>query len=85
MYFQFLFAIDRVKALAPQNPEWKDKEPYQSIVRGDLKSALAGGEHALLGILAATHAGMTTEEFEGIVKDWVATAKHPKTGRRYIE
>lgn len=54
MYFQFLFAIDRVKALAPQNPEWKDKEPYQSIVRGDLKSALAGGEHALLGILAAT-------------------------------
>ena len=85
MYFQFLFAIDRVKALAPQHPEWKDKEPFASLLKGDVKAALAGGEHAMLEIMMATHAGMTTEEFEKIVKDWIATAKHPKTGRLYTE
>ena len=64
MYFQFLFAIDRVKALAPQHPEWKEKEPFASLLKGDMKSALAGGEKALLEIIMATHAGMTTDEFE---------------------
>jgi hypothetical protein len=78
MYFQFLFALDRVKTLAPQHPEWKDKEPFASLLKGDLKAALAGGEHAMVEIVMATHAGMTTEEFEKIVKDWIATAKHPK-------
>ena len=85
MYFQFLFAVDRVKALAPQHPEWKDKEPFASILRGDMKAALAGGEHALLEIVMATHAGTTTEEFERIVRDWIATAKHPKTGQPYTK
>jgi haloacid dehalogenase-like hydrolase len=85
LYFQFLFAIDRVKALAPQHPEWKDKEPFKFLLAGDLKSALAGGEHALLEIVAATHANLTTEEFERVVKDWITTAKHPKTGRLYTE
>ena len=79
MYFQLAFALDRVKALAPQHPEWKDKEPFASLLKGDLKGALAGGEKALLEIVMATHAGMTTEEFEKIVSDWLATAKHPKT------
>ena len=85
LYFQLLFAIDRVKALAPQHPEWKDKEPYASLLKGDVKAALAGGEHAILEIVMATHAGMTTDEFEKIVKDWLATAKHPTTGRPYTE
>jgi len=85
MYFQLLFALDRVKALAPQHPEWKDQEPFASLLKGDVKGALAGGEHALLEIVMATHAGMTTEEFTQTVKDWIATAKHPKTGRLYTE
>jgi len=85
MYFQFLFALDRVKVLAPQHPEWKDKEPFASLLKGDLKSALAGGEHALLEILATTHSGMTSEEFDTVVKDWLATARHPTTGRPYTE
>jgi len=82
---QLYFALDRVKALAPQHPEWKTKEPFASLLKGDLKTALTGGDHALLEILMATHAGMTTVEFEQIVKDWLATAKHPKTGRLYTE
>ena len=64
MYFQLLFALDRVKALAPQHPEWKDKEPFASLLKGDVKGALAGGERAMVEIVMATHAGMTTEEFE---------------------
>jgi phosphoglycolate phosphatase-like HAD superfamily hydrolase len=85
MYFQLAFALDRVKALAPQHPEWKDKEPFASLLKGDLKGALAGGEPAIFQIVMATHAGLTTEEFEQIVRDWIATAKHPKTGRPYTE
>jgi haloacid dehalogenase-like hydrolase len=85
MYFQFFFALDRVKALAPQHPEWRDKEPYASLLKGDVKAALAGGEHAILAIVMATHAGMTTEEFAKIVKDWSATARHPTTKRRFAE
>jgi phosphoglycolate phosphatase-like HAD superfamily hydrolase len=85
MYFQFLFALDRVKALAPQHPEWKTKEPFASLLKGDLNAALAGGERTMLQIVMATHAGNTTEEFEQIVKDWIATAKHPETKRPYPE
>jgi len=83
MYFQLFFALDRVKILAPQHPEWKEKEPFASLLKGDVKSALAGGEHAILEIIMETHAGMTTEEFETIVKDWISTAKHPVTNRLY--
>ncbi len=85
MYFQLLFALDRVKALASQHPEWKDKEPFASLLKGDVKGALAGGERAMLEIVMTTHAGMTTEEFERIVKDWLATAKHPRFNRPYTE
>jgi phosphoserine phosphatase len=85
MYFQFFFALDRVKALAPQHPEWKDKEPFASLLKGDMKGALAGGERAMLEIVRATHAGMTTEEFAQTVKDWIATARHPRTKRPYTE
>jgi hypothetical protein len=82
---QLYFALDRVKALAAQHPEWKTKEPFASLLKGDLKTALAGGDRALLEIVMATHTGMTTVEFEQIVKDWIATAKHPKTGKLYTE
>ena len=85
MYFQAFFIFDRIKALAPQHPEWKDKEPFASVLKGDVKSALAGGEKALMEMAMATHAGMTTEEFEKIVSDWITTAKHPKTGKLYTE
>jgi len=85
MYFQLIFALDRMKALAPQHPEWKDKEPFASLLKGDLKAALAGGERAMAEIIMATHAGMTNEEFEQIVKDWIATAKHPKFKKPYTE
>jgi haloacid dehalogenase-like hydrolase len=76
---------DRVKALAPQHPEWQDKEPFASLLKGDVKGALAGGERAMLDIIMATHAGMTTEAFETIVQEWIATAKHPVTKRPYTE
>ncbi len=85
LYFQLAFALDRVKALAPQHPEWKGKEPFASLLKGDLKGALAGGDRALVQIVMATHAGMTTDEFEKTVIDWIAGAKHPKTGRLYAE
>lgn len=85
MYFQAFFIFDRIKVLAPQHPEWKTQEPFASVLKGDLKSALAGGEHVVLEMVMATHAGMTVEEFERIVTDWITTSKHPKTGRLYTD
>lgn len=85
MYFQLLFALDRVKELAPEHPEWKETEPFASLLRGDVKAALAGGEEAVARIVMSTHAGMTTDEFDGIVKAWIATARHPTTKRPYTE
>jgi phosphoserine phosphatase len=85
VYFQLLFALDRVKELAPRHPEWKDKEPFASLLKGDVKSALGHGDKALLEIVMVTHAGMTTIEFEKTVKDWIATARHPETRRPYTE
>jgi phosphoglycolate phosphatase-like HAD superfamily hydrolase len=83
LYFQFLFALARVKALAPQHPEWKEKEPFASLLKGDEKAALAGGEKAIAEIVMATHAGITTAEFDTVVKEWLAAAKHPKFQRPY--
>ena len=77
MPVQFYFVADRVKALAPQHPEWKTKEPFASLLRGDVKAALEGGDHGLMELFMATHTGMTTDEFAQLVKDWIATAKHP--------
>src|SRR6267154_886408 len=85
IYFQLVFALDRVKALAPEHPEWQDKEPFTSLLKGDLKGALAGGEPAIFQIMTVTHSGMTTDQFEKIVSDWVATARHPKSGKLYTE
>ena len=82
---QFYFVADRVKALAPQHPEWKHKEPFASILKGDVKAALEGGDHGLMELFMATHTGMTTDEFAQMVKDWIATAKHPTTGKRFVD
>jgi phosphoglycolate phosphatase-like HAD superfamily hydrolase len=81
LYFQVLFVTDRVKALAPQHPEWKSKEPFASLLKGDMKGVASSGEKGIMEMMAATHSGMTTEEFERTVTDWIATAKHPKTGK----
>jgi len=85
MYFQAFFIFDRIKQLAPQHPEWKEQEPFASVLKGDVQSALAGGERALIEMAMATHAGMTTDEFELIVSEWIATARHPVTGKLYTE
>jgi hypothetical protein len=82
-YVQLLFALDRVKALAAKHPEWKTTQPFKAALEGDVKTLAASGENGLLTLVMATHAGMTTEEFETIVKQWIATARHPTTGRPY--
>jgi len=85
MYAQLAFALDRVKALAPQHPEWKDKQPFKAALEGDLKAVAAGGEHALLELVMATHAGMTTDAFAQVVQEWLAVAKHPRFNRLYTD
>jgi phosphoglycolate phosphatase-like HAD superfamily hydrolase len=85
MYVQLAFAIDRVKALGPSHPEWKTTEPFRAVLDGDAKALADSGERGLLQLVMATHAGTTTEEFDRIVSDWIATARHPKTGRLYTE
>jgi len=84
-YFQLGFILDRVKALAPQHPEWKEKEPFKSILAGDLKGIAKSGERGLVELVMETHAGLTTDDFRNIVIDWFATARHPKTGKPYNE
>ena len=85
MYFQLFFALDRVKALAPKHPEWKSTQPFKAALEGDMKTLAASGEKGLLTLVMATHAGMTTAEFEKIVKDWLATARHPTAKRPYTK
>ncbi|MGR3344674.1 MAG: HAD family hydrolase, partial [Paracoccaceae bacterium] len=84
-YFQLVFALDRVRALAPKHPEWKRKQPFKAALAGDMKALLATGKHGLLELIMATHGGVTTQEFATIVKAWTATSRHPKTGRLYTE
>jgi phosphoserine phosphatase len=74
VYFQLAFALDRIKALAPQRPEWKTRQPFKAAIEGDVKTLAAGGEHGVLELVAASHAGLSTEEFAAVVKDWFATA-----------
>jgi phosphoserine phosphatase len=85
VYFQLAFALDRVKVLVTMHPEWKDKQPFMAALEGDLEAVMAGGEHAMLELVMATHAGTTTDELSQIVKEWLATATHPKTGRPYTD
>jgi phosphoserine phosphatase len=83
MYFQLAFALDRVRALASKHPEWQSQQPFKAVLEGDMKALVASGEKGLLTLVMATHAGMTTAEFDKTVKDWLATAKHPTTHRPY--
>jgi len=85
VYFQLAFALDRVKTLAPQHPEWQEQQPFKAVLEDDMKTVAAGGQKALLELIMTTHAGNTTEEFAQIVKEWIGTAKHPKTGRLYTK
>ncbi|MEQ9380099.1 MAG: HAD family hydrolase [Pirellulales bacterium] len=85
MYTQLAFIIDRVKELAPEHPEWSHKEPYASLLSGNLAGAGAAGGKELMELAAVTESGMTCEEFESIVMDWLKTAKNPKFKRPYLE
>lgn len=85
MYTQLAFALDRVKALAPQHPEWKTEQPFKAVLDGDMKALAASGEPGLMKIIAVTHAGMTSEQFTEIVSRWLATAQHPRFERPYTE
>jgi phosphoglycolate phosphatase-like HAD superfamily hydrolase len=85
LYTQLAFALDRIKALAPANSDWKTTQPFQAILEGDLESLKTEGKHALAEIIAATHAGMTSDDFAEIVADWISTAKHPRFKRLYTE
>lgn len=85
LYFQLIFISDRIKALASKHPEWKTKEPFASIIKGDVKKALSGGKKALMELAMATHADISTEEFNLSVSEWLNTARHPKTGLAYNE
>lgn len=85
MYTQMVFALDRVKALAPLHPEWKDTQPFKAALEGDMKTLAASGEHGLMALLVATHTGMTANEFQKIVLDWIATARDPRFKRPYTD
>jgi phosphoserine phosphatase len=85
MYFQLAFIIDRVKALSAAHPDWKDRQPFKGVLEGNMEAVMATGERGLLDMAMATHAGMSSEEFAVIARDWLATARHPKTRRLYTE
>ena len=85
IYVQFAFALDRIEALAPHHPEWATTEPFASVLNGDVQGVAAAGMKAIMELVAATHSRMTVDEFDALVEDWLATARHPKTGRPYTE
>jgi phosphoglycolate phosphatase-like HAD superfamily hydrolase len=85
MYTQLAFALDRIKALAPQHPEWKTQQPYKAVLENDMKALVAGGEKGLVELVMASHAGMSTAEFEAIVSDWFRMAQHPRFKKPYTE
>jgi hypothetical protein len=84
-YFQVFFAIDRVKALAPEHPEWKNKQPFKAAIEGDMDTLFSGGMPAIIQLIMVSHTGMTTEAFEQTVLDWIKTAKHPKNQRLFTD
>ncbi|MGW8315740.1 MAG: HAD family hydrolase, partial [Bacteroidales bacterium] len=85
VYFQLIFAMDRVRQLAPEHPEWKDQQPFRAVLENDLETLAASGEHGILELVMATHTGMTTDEFEKTVKQWITTARHPGLDRPYTD
>lgn len=85
MYTQLGFALDRVRTLAPQHPEWKNVQPFKAVLEGDMKTLAAAGEKGLLELIMVTHAGMTTSDFQKVVTDWLSTARDPRFKRPYTE
>ncbi len=85
IYFQLQFAVDRVKAMAPKNPEWEQQEPFKSLLAGDDRALAAQGQKGIVALVTVAHSGMTTDEFAKSVADWLATAKHPRFNRPYNE
>lgn len=85
IYFQVAFALEQVKSMAPRHPEWKTQEPFKTLLAGDVKAALGQGQKAVLEIMAATHTGMTTDEFSNTVSEWASSARHPRSGHLYTE
>jgi hypothetical protein len=85
MYTQLAFALDRIKTLAPQHPQWKAKQPFQAVLEDDLEALASAGEKGMVELIMASHAGMSTADFEAIVRDWLAEAQHPRFKRRYTE
>jgi len=84
-YYQLVFALDRVRQLAPRNPQWRTQQPFQAVLENDLGTVLKGGEQAVLELVMASHAGMSTAEFSTVVETWLARARHPQTVRPYTE
>jgi phosphoglycolate phosphatase-like HAD superfamily hydrolase len=85
MYFEVLFALDEVKRMAPQHPEWKDKQPFKAVLENDQKALAAAGEKGLLQIVGATHTGVTTAEFNANAQRWLTKAVHPRSHKPYTE
>lgn len=85
VYFQLAFAFDRIRALSAQRPEWKTQQPYQALLERNTQALAAAGEKGLLTIMAATHAGMSTQDFRNSVLEWTASARHPRFNRPYVE
>jgi hypothetical protein len=85
MYTQLAFALDRVKALAPQHPEWKKKQPFKAVLDGDMRALAGTGEHGMVELVMATHANMSTRDFERVVTDWISTARHPRFKQPYTD
>ena len=85
MYVQLAFALDRVKVLAPTHPEWRQQQPFKAVLDGNMKALAASGDRGLLQLIATTHAGMTTDESDAIVRGWLATARHPRFQRPYTD
>ncbi len=85
LYFQGLFAFDRIKAMAPDHPEWREQMPFKALLENDMKAFAATGEKGLAEVMTTTHAGMTTDEFEKTVSDWISTAKHPRFNRPFTD
>lgn len=85
LYFQFIFAMDRVKDLAPQHPEWQTTQPFAAVLSNDLKMLAASGHKGIIDILLATHAGMTSDQFTAIAEKWLSTARHPRCDCPYTD
>jgi len=85
LYFQLQYALDRVKTMAPDHPEWQDQQPFKALMEGDMEALMAEGEAGLIKLVMASHAGMTTEEFNAAVKNWLQTARHPRFDRPYTD